>query len=372
MASHIREKSTAPRKSVSFADDTHDNRTEGQFIAPLERHPRVMPSTIPHDIPLSLHNYSTTLLTSALQTHDDPNGELTDPDTHRRLALGTKVMARARATMDLGRGNVDGNNPQYPEAVARTNLAYDQLNFVPPSYSSKAAVSEMTRAGNCDFHAATGALHAVRGMAENDVAAVVVQDRHTFAELRPHLVDPHNPLNMQNRVDPHDVVADSWATGEHAVLRKDSAMGKDIDNPLKPLTVHATNYTEHLIAKTAQGQMDAEHLAISGYLQGHGIAQRADANGLAWRNRIPVPGDTGTQYPLSETRIMDTSPATRTATTALNLHIKATQESHVGLEHGYMRSLHAVQLLGGTVEHTVPRTVVRQSPPDSHSPPIKR
>lgn len=364
MASGKRERSTAPRKTVSFAEDTHDNRTHGQFVAPLELHPRIMPSSVPHDVPLSLHHYSRTLLTSALQTHDDPHGELTNPDTHRRLALGTRVMASARASMHMGRGNVDGDNPHYPEAVGRTSLAYDQLNYVIPSYSSKAAVCEMTRAGNCDFHAATGALHAVRGMEPHDIAAVVVQDRHTFAEIR-----------AQHAVDTHDVVADSWATGEHAVLRKDSAMGRDIDNPHRPVTLHATNYTESLLPKALQGQMDAEHIAARDYLNSHNIAARADAAGQAWSSRIPTPGDTGTQYPLHETRIMDASIATRNASLALDAHLPAREDAHVGLEHGYMRNLHAVQLLGGSIEHTR-RIVVTHSESSqadtSSSPSAKR
>ncbi|EJL94075.1 hypothetical protein PMI16_00430 [Herbaspirillum sp. CF444] len=329
-----------------------------------ELHPRAMEFSLPAAAPdPDLHQYSAALVTRAVMEPSGAQDMMMNADLHRRLALGTQVMSTARAAMPMGRGNVDGDNPSFPEAVPRTQEAYRQLDFVNPvTYASKAAVAETTRAGNCDFHAAVGAFNAVRGMTADDVAAVVVEDRHTFAELRP------APGAQPSTVHPHDVVLDSWGTGSHAVMREDSAMGRLIDSPAAPKTVHNTNYTEAVIPKGDEATMNMEHQAARTYLASWDVAGHADRQAAAWRARTPVPGDTGQQYPLQDTQIMQQSAETLAARTALATHFPGDLSAdrnpeHVGLEHGYMRELHAAQLLGGVVHHDRRNTKPGSTPP---------
>ncbi len=138
-------------------------------------------------------------------------------DVTKRLALGTDAMQYSRGKLNMGRGNVDGQDPRFPQANTRTHFAYQlgkQSPFKESSWPGKAAAAELARAGNCDQHAAVSTMFTAGKLDEDSVAAKVVYPGHTFSELR--------GKNGKTEVSPQDVIVDSWAKGSHAVLRNES------------------------------------------------------------------------------------------------------------------------------------------------------
>ena len=137
-------------------------------------------------------------------------------DVAKRLALGTDAMQYARNKLNKGRGNVDADNPQFPEAQTRTHLAYN-LGAQSPfkdSWAGKAAAAELVRAGNCDQHSAVATMFTAGQLDDKTIAAKVVYPGHTFSELRGE--------TGHTQVSGRDVIVDSWAKGAHAVLREES------------------------------------------------------------------------------------------------------------------------------------------------------
>ncbi|MEM7358200.1 MAG: hypothetical protein AAF431_03775 [Pseudomonadota bacterium] len=140
--------------------------------------------------------------------------------TFDNLRVGSEAMHRVRQKLNKGRGNVDANDPRFPEAHYRTAVGYQ--NFIGGDFAQNASVAELMRAGNCDMHAASTYTDTAAHMDPRAVAAKVGHGgaKHTFSELR-------GPMG-HTETDKRDVIVDSWATEKHAVLRGDSEFGADI------------------------------------------------------------------------------------------------------------------------------------------------
>jgi hypothetical protein len=146
--------------------------------------------------------------------------DLTD-QTFNSLRVGSESMHHVRQKLNKGRGNVDANDPKFPEAHYRTAVGYKTFSG---DFSQHAAVAELMRAGNCDMHAASTYTHTSAHMDRETIAAKVVHGdaKHTFSELR----GPGGHTKTEAR----DVIVDSWATEKHPVLRIDSEFGDDISS----------------------------------------------------------------------------------------------------------------------------------------------
>lgn len=146
--------------------------------------------------------------------------EVTNPLTKRitnRLVRGTETMDYARSKLTEGRGNVDGDDPRFPQATARTRLTYKHVMSTRKE-QEKAGIVEMIRAGNCDHHSLVAVNHAGGHLpSKNEFVSKVRVPGHTFAELRGTV--------GQKKTRATDVIVDSWSSSDHAVLRKDSEFG---------------------------------------------------------------------------------------------------------------------------------------------------
>ncbi|MBL4672694.1 MAG: hypothetical protein JKX81_10590 [Arenicella sp.] len=141
--------------------------------------------------------------------------------TFNNLRVGSETMDHIRQKLNKGRGNVDANDPNFPEAHYRTRVGYKNFG---KDFSQHAAVAELMRAGNCDMHAASTYTHTSAHMDRETVAAKVVHGgaKHTFSELR--------GSQGHTTTEASDVIVDSWATEKHAVLRADSEFGAGISS----------------------------------------------------------------------------------------------------------------------------------------------
>jgi hypothetical protein len=184
--------------------------------------------------------YATGLLA---QSRKDATDDLSD-QTFKHLGVGSEAMNVARQKLNKGRGNVDANDPQFPEAHYRTGVGYQNFNGDYPHF---AATAELLRAGNCDMHAATTFTYAGAAMDKDGVAAKVVHPGHTFSELR--------GSNGKNEVTPKDVIVDSWAGGSHAVLRDDSYFAQAISESNDHVA-----HPDHTEATTTSGPGKAAYL----------------------------------------------------------------------------------------------------------------
>jgi hypothetical protein len=230
--------------------------------------------------------YATGLLAqSRKKGRDDPTDQ-----TFKHLRVGSDAMDYTRNKLNKGRGNVDANDPAFPEAYYRTKVGYAGP---PLDFTNFAAKAELLRAGNCDMHAAMTYNYAGGHLDDEGVAAKVVHPGHTFSELR--------AKNGKTQVSPKDVIVDSWAGGEHAVLRKDSyfatAISPSSDHNLHPDHTQATTTKQPGLADFQR----KEHLVSNP--QNQNFQQFHDIEAAKPQNRVD-PSNPITQGMWQETPIM--------------------------------------------------------------------
>lgn len=229
-----------PRRGVNLTEGNwqkfHESQKAGiqQELAALRKGPVGGPGKANPHVDLStggknVLSYATGLLAQSRKDgRDDPSDQ-----TLKHLRVGSDAMDYTRNQLNKGRGNVDANDPNFPEAHYRTKIGYAGP---PLDFTNFAAKAELLRAGNCDMHASSTFHHAGAHMDDEGVAAKVVHPGHTFSELR--------GKNGQTQVSPKDVIVDSWAGGKHAVLREDSyfaqAISASSDKNLHPDHTQAT------------------------------------------------------------------------------------------------------------------------------------
>lgn len=176
--------------------------------------------------------------------HQTSGEEELDKRTVKNLALGTESMASTRQKLNRGRGNVDSENPLFPEAAFRTAKAFDyqrQHNMYSNDFMEQAAIAETMRAGNCDQHAAVnmGYLSDKFGWDTTLAKASNTTAHHTFAELR--------GAKGKTEVNPRDVIVDSWTGGSHAVLRQDSRFA--VNQSASKVATNPGSYTDTTMDK---------------------------------------------------------------------------------------------------------------------------
>lgn len=212
----------------------------------------------------------------AAHQEDIHNGEdtVTKPLNKRvvnRLVRGTETMDYARSKLTEGRGNVDGSDHNFPQATARTRLTYKHV-MTHREEQKKAGIVEMIRAGNCDHHSLVAVTHAGANLPDTrEYVAKVRVPGHTFAELR-------GKAGKKKALDT-DVIVDSWSSSDHAVLRKDSKFGVDM-NPKKS-TDRKTAFTHYTVGKAQGAQNWTEKEAFVTQKQSENFHTNMDAEAAA-------------------------------------------------------------------------------------------
>lgn len=199
--------------------------------------------------------YATGLLA---QSRADNKEDLRD-HTFKNLAVGTESMDHARTAMDKGRGNVDANDPLFPEAHYRTAQGYKRKKQEKLNMTQFAAQSELMRAGNCDMHASVTYTHSAAHMDDSSIAAKVRIKGHTFSELR-------GPQGA-TQVGKEDVVVDSWAGGSHAVLRQDSYFATGISASKDRSVEQRTQLTKDKTKGASDYQQRQQYIASNQQLK---------------------------------------------------------------------------------------------------------
>jgi len=69
------------------------------------------------------------------QSRKDATDDLSD-QTFKNLAVGSEAMNVARQKLNKGRGNVDVNDPKFPEAHYRTGVGYQKFNGDYPTFAA--------------------------------------------------------------------------------------------------------------------------------------------------------------------------------------------------------------------------------------------